>query len=120
MAERLAVAGAPLAGIYICPHERESCDCRKPALGLFLQAQRDLPWIDFARAQLVGDSLSDLEAGWQLGATLWLVGEQERRAAVTLAAGQRGIPIRGQAGSLSELVAQGRLPAELQGAAVGA
>jgi D-glycero-D-manno-heptose 1,7-bisphosphate phosphatase len=119
MSDHLAVAGAPLAGLYVCPHELESCDCRKPALGLFRQAQRDYPWITFADSQLVGDSLSDLEAGRQLGMGLWLVGDEPRRAAVAVEADRRGISILGEARSLSDLVAAGRLLAQLDGASVG-
>src|SRR5579871_4411502 len=57
MKARFAEAGAPLAGVYHCPHHPEgriealriACDCRKPAPGLILQAQRELG-IDLARS----------------------------------------------------------------------
>ena len=120
MSARLAIAGAPLSGIYVCPHERDSCDCRKPRLGLFIEARRDLPWIDFRRSHLVGDSLSDLEAGWQLDMSLWLVGDEWRRAAVRQRAAERGIAIRGEGPSLAALVAGGGLLAGLQVESVGA
>ena len=61
------VAPARLAAIYYCPHDKDQCDCRKPKTGLFLQAQRDFPDIDFARSIVIGDSLSDMEAGATLG-----------------------------------------------------
>ena len=71
---RFAEAGAPLSGVYYCPHHpeatiadlRRACDCRKPAPGLILQAQRDLG-IDLRRSFLVGDKLSDIEAGHAAG-----------------------------------------------------
>jgi D-glycero-D-manno-heptose 1,7-bisphosphate phosphatase len=50
MRDQFAAAGAPIAGVYYCPHhptdavgaDRRECDCRKPAPGLLLQAQREL------------------------------------------------------------------------------
>lgn len=70
----LAAQGVLLDGIYHCPHHptaglgayRRECDCRKPAPGMILQAQRDLD-LDLARSALLGDSLSDLDAGRAAG-----------------------------------------------------
>lgn len=67
-------AGAPLSGIYYCPHHpdgsvrkfRMTCDCRKPAPGLLLQARRELA-IDMKRSILVGDKNSDVLAGQAAG-----------------------------------------------------
>ena len=67
-------AGAPLAGVYYCPHHpdgtvvtlRKICDCRKPAPGLILTAQRELG-IDLQHSFLIGDKLSDIEAGRAAG-----------------------------------------------------
>lgn len=106
----LAAAGVRLGGIYVCPHEIGACDCRKPAVGLFLQAQRDHPWISFVESDLVGDSLSDLQAGHALGMRLWLVGEDERRADVANRAAESGIALSGSAPSLLALVESGQLP----------
>jgi D-glycero-D-manno-heptose 1,7-bisphosphate phosphatase len=64
--------------IYACPHERGSCTCRKPQPGLLLQARREHPAIDFARSAIVGDSLSDMQAGRRLGITTVLISGQER------------------------------------------
>ena len=66
MREELRRAGAALDGIYYCPHDRNSCDCRKPEVGLFLQAQRDFPDIHFPGSYVIGDSLSDMEAAARL------------------------------------------------------
>jgi D-glycero-D-manno-heptose 1,7-bisphosphate phosphatase len=63
----LATAGAQVDAIYSCPHEVGSCDCRKPAPGLFLQAVDDDPLIDLGGSAIVGDSLSDIEAGNRFG-----------------------------------------------------
>lgn len=74
MRERFAAAKAPLAGVYFCPHhptdavgaDRRDCDCRKPAPGLLLQAQRELG-LDLGRSLLFGDKRSDLEAAQAVG-----------------------------------------------------
>jgi D-glycero-D-manno-heptose 1,7-bisphosphate phosphatase len=60
-------AGGRIDGVYICPHTPEdNCVCRKPSPGLILQAASDLD-IDLERSYLVGDALSDLEAGKRAG-----------------------------------------------------
>jgi D-glycero-D-manno-heptose 1,7-bisphosphate phosphatase len=55
--------------IYYCPHdyEKESCDCRKPNIGLALKAKEEFPEINFRKSITVGDSLSDMEFGKSLG-----------------------------------------------------
>jgi len=109
MALDLAAGGVRLGGIYVCPHEVGACDCRKPAPGLFHQAQRDHPQISLAGSDMVGDSLSDLQAGHRLGMRLWLVGEPNGRAIVAAEAAQLGITLRGGADSLADLVRAGAL-----------
>lgn len=74
MRERFAEAGAPLAGVYFCPHHptegvgayRIACDCRKPAPGMLLAAARELG-LDLARSVLFGDRHSDLAAAHAAG-----------------------------------------------------
>ena len=63
----LADEGAKIDAFYVCPHHPEhgnvrDCDCRKPGIGMLSQAQRDLS-IDFKTSWLIGDKLSDIEAG---------------------------------------------------------
>jgi D-glycero-D-manno-heptose 1,7-bisphosphate phosphatase len=58
-------AGAPLAAAYYCPHHPDvtgPCSCRKPAPGMIRAALRDLR-LDPRRSFLIGDTVSDLEAG---------------------------------------------------------
>jgi D-glycero-D-manno-heptose 1,7-bisphosphate phosphatase len=54
--------------IYSCVHEIGTCGCRKPDPGLLLQAIADNPAISRAPVVMIGDSDSDVEAGWQIGA----------------------------------------------------
>ena len=74
MKQKFAEAGAPLAGVYFCPHHptdavgeyRRDCDCRKPAPGMILRAARELG-LDLARSVLFGDRRSDLVAAQAAG-----------------------------------------------------
>ena len=69
--------GTKIDAFYYCPHhpefgEKLVCDCRKPAPGLLLKAQRD--WdIDSARSFLIGDKADDMRAGEAIGVTPMLV-----------------------------------------------
>ncbi len=74
MGAEFAAAGAPLAGVYHCPHHREAllphyrrdCDCRKPAPGLLLAAAAELS-LDLGRSVLFGDKATDIEAAAAAG-----------------------------------------------------
>lgn len=67
MRERFLAAGLPLAAVYYCPHApAANCDCRKPAPGMLLRAQREHD-IDLSRSWMVGDKESDLEAAHRAG-----------------------------------------------------
>lgn len=73
----LAAAGATIDGIYVCTHAIGSCDCRKPLPGLLLQAQRDVPGLEFARSAMIGDSPADVQAGRAAGAVAILLSSAE-------------------------------------------
>lgn len=74
MQRELAVHGIRLAAIEHCPHLPEAllpeyrgvCSCRKPAPGMVDRAARSLG-IDLAQSVLVGDRLSDVQAGRAAG-----------------------------------------------------
>ncbi len=68
----LAAAGAPLLGVYMCPHARDACSCRKPQPGLLLEAARDHD-LDLSRSWMVGDQPTDVEAGRRAGCRTILV-----------------------------------------------
>lgn len=69
------MAHLPIDGVFVCPHERGQCDCRKPGTGLFRQAQERFPAIEFERSVMIGDADSDIEAGRAIGARTFRVGE---------------------------------------------
>ena len=76
----LAAYGAHLDAIYYCPHHRDACNCRKPFPGLFYQAFADYPDCTAANSLLIGDSLSDIQAGHCLGMqTVFIVGRPDTR-----------------------------------------
>ena len=80
MVSEIRRAGGRLDVVLVCPHLEGTCDCRKPAIGLFRQAEAIFPEIDLATSIVVGDSSSDIEAGNRLGCRTFLVGAPDRRS----------------------------------------
>jgi len=77
LAAAFAAAGAPLSGVYVCPHDRdEGCGCRKPAPGMLLQARDELG-LDLERSLLIGDSESDLAAAEAAGVPVRVLMESD-------------------------------------------
>jgi D-glycero-D-manno-heptose 1,7-bisphosphate phosphatase len=71
--EQLQQSGTGYDALYYCPHRPEDdCPCRKPKPGLIFQAARDLG-IDLSRSYMIGDKLSDIEAGKRAGCKTILV-----------------------------------------------
>lgn len=72
--EQLAYHGVALDAIYFCPHHPEGtikalaieCDCRKPKPGMLLKAAEDFD-LNLAKSVLIGDKLSDVQAGKRAG-----------------------------------------------------
>lgn len=63
-----------LLDILYCPHDRDTCDCRKPKPGMLLEAARRHQ-IDLSKSWMIGDSARDVEAGHSAGCRTILVGE---------------------------------------------
>jgi D,D-heptose 1,7-bisphosphate phosphatase len=73
LARQLAAEGAQLDAIYHCHHTPDAgCPCRKPAPGLLLQAAADHA-LDLGASFMIGDKLSDLQAGERAGCRTILV-----------------------------------------------
>jgi D-glycero-D-manno-heptose 1,7-bisphosphate phosphatase len=91
MQDHLARNDARLDAIYYCPHDHGECRCRKPDTGLFEQAFKSFPQAIAGNSVVIGDSLSDIQAGQRLGMkTIFIQGEPDRQkagadAAVSLA-----------------------------------
>lgn len=93
MLAELARFQASIDAIYYCPHEEGTCDCRKPQDGLFRQAQRDFPDIDFVNSAVIGDSLVDMEVGSRLGCVTILIANKEFGEKLRNEAWSKGIRI---------------------------
>lgn len=69
--------GLKLSGIYYCPHHplalktayKYDCECRKPKAGMIFKACKDLN-LDASKSILVGDKISDIQAGKAAGIAL--------------------------------------------------
>lgn len=78
--ELLRAEGVEPDGFKVCHHHPDgivaglsgSCDCRKPAPGMLLDAARELE-IELAGSWMIGDTDSDLEAGTAAGCRTALV-----------------------------------------------
>ena len=65
----LEVEGARVDATFFCPHHPDfsgPCKCRKPGIGMFEEAARELD-IDLARSFYVGDRVRDVEPALTLG-----------------------------------------------------
>ena len=72
--KELEEIGVKVDAFYYCPHHPTKgtgeyltdCMCRKPELGMFEEARKDLD-IDYRNSIIVGDKISDVEVGLRLG-----------------------------------------------------
>jgi D-glycero-D-manno-heptose 1,7-bisphosphate phosphatase len=78
--DRLSETGAMIDAFYVCPHHPTEgvgefgveCECRKGKPGMLLDAAREMD-IALAASFIIGDKLSDIEAGIAAGCTPYLV-----------------------------------------------
>ena len=74
MKEELRKSGGRIKKVYYCPHQDEdNCSGRKPKVGLFKKAEKDLGYINFEQTFFVGDSEIDILAGKNIGTKTILV-----------------------------------------------
>jgi D-glycero-D-manno-heptose 1,7-bisphosphate phosphatase len=74
----LDLDSARIDAFFICPHEADQCNCRKPLPGLFKQAVARFPEITAATSVMIGDSPTDIEFGRRVGMKTVLVDAQHR------------------------------------------
>ena len=80
MKKKLEEEKAYIDAIYYCPHHPRAaiekykidCECRKPKPGMLKQAEKDLN-LNLKLSFLVGDKMSDIEAGYRAGCKTILV-----------------------------------------------
>jgi D,D-heptose 1,7-bisphosphate phosphatase len=80
----IAADGGQLDGIYYCLHHPQAtlpeyaaiCDCRKPRPGLLQQAARE-HGIDLPRSFMIGDGITDIQAGQAAGTRTIFIGQSK-------------------------------------------
>ena len=85
MTIQLARSGARLDGVFHCPHDAGQCDCRKPEVGLFLRAEREVLGVRIVEAVMIGDGREDMEAAARLGIPRVLIADSTQSSAQALA-----------------------------------
>lgn len=72
MIEKFKQNGIEISSVKYCPHHPDFsgyCECRKPSSGMILDATKEFN-IDLASSILIGDKISDIEAGKSAGVGL--------------------------------------------------
>jgi D-glycero-D-manno-heptose 1,7-bisphosphate phosphatase len=101
MKTAVEAAGGRIDAIYYCPHAG-GCDCRKPAIGMFERAAREIPGVDLAHAVVIGDNVCDVEAAARLGCPAVLVASGARKREILGKAAAEAVPVELCVGSLAE------------------
>lgn len=84
MLERLEAEGIRIAAVYYCPHHpdakvqkyRKECNCRKPKLGMYMQAVNDFE-VDLELSYAIGDKLRDCSVCFSSGCKGFLISNTE-------------------------------------------
>ena len=111
----LKAEGVIVDGWYNCPHHPKGaipelsidCDCRKPRPGMLFKAAKDL-YISLEKSMLIGDKISDIEAGFNAGCRLAALvktghGAEQNLSATIL---KRAIVVDDIASAVKELLAK--------------
>ncbi len=67
MVEEIKAAGGRIDKIYFCTDMESDSPNRKPNPGMGLQAKKDFKEVDFSKSVMIGNKLSDMEFGRNLG-----------------------------------------------------
>jgi histidinol-phosphate phosphatase family protein len=67
MIDEIENAGGRIDAVYFCPDLEDESPNRKPNPGMGLQAAKDFPDIDLTKSIMVGNTLSDMQFGRNLG-----------------------------------------------------
>ena len=67
MCKQIEQAGGKINAVYFCPDLDENSPCRKPNPGMGLQAVKNFPNIRLNKAIMIGNTLSDMGFGRNLG-----------------------------------------------------
>jgi D-glycero-D-manno-heptose 1,7-bisphosphate phosphatase len=78
-------AGGRILSSHVCFHRREDgCDCRKPRTGLLRAAFADNPGHEPGQSWMVGDGVTDVQAGAALGLRTAFLGPRQCAACKVL------------------------------------
>lgn len=113
IADQLAEMSARIDAFYYCPHHPEgeveayrlACRCRKPRPGMLRRAANE-HGLDLDRSWLIGDRVSDLEAGAAVGARTILVRTGYGAAADTAGLDRTKLNLELVAADLADAVAK--------------
>jgi len=73
MMDEIERCGGKVKAAYYCPHRSdENCECRKPKPGMLLRAACEFG-IELSESYLIGDNITDIQAGARVGCTTILV-----------------------------------------------
>ena len=62
MISKISETGGKIDKVYFCPHLKEdNCECRKPKIGMLLNAKKDFPNIEHEKSIMIGDTESDIK-----------------------------------------------------------
>ena len=68
MIAEIEAKGGKIDAVYFCPElKNTNSKCRKPEIGMALQAQKEFHGVDFSKSIMIGDSISDMEFGKNAG-----------------------------------------------------
>lgn len=71
--------GVRIDKIYYCPHvSADRCKCRKPGIGMILQAQKEFD-LDLSKSWIIGDNKTDILAGREANLKTIFFGTQDSK-----------------------------------------
>jgi len=78
MLEEISLNGGYIDEIYYCPGlAADEPECRKPEIGMALQAMVDFPNVNLKKSIMIGDALSDMQFGKNAGMKTILISEKK-------------------------------------------
>ena len=110
MVSEIRRKGGIVEGIACCPHRpEEKCGCRKPKPGMLIDLARRHA-VDLTRAALIGDALTDIEAGQAAGCrtVLVLTGRGRRELERATAAGKHSFIVAPDLSAATKLLLRPR------------
>ncbi|MGH2460666.1 MAG: D-glycero-alpha-D-manno-heptose-1,7-bisphosphate 7-phosphatase [Chloroflexota bacterium] len=110
MVEEIERLGGRVEAVAYCPHRPdERCGCRKPQPGLLVDLARRFG-LDLRETAVIGDALTDLEAGQAVGceAVLVLTGRGAEQLLLAPAAGISGFRVAADLGAATTMLLEPR------------